>query len=314
MLGDMSVLQVPPRPAYVGEPPSQAGLLERDRALRGAQAHALGEVNRLVRTQAELGEALAHDIASLQAGGASIDLLERKNAQSGLLSQLVRTFSGRSAVLERRSATQALLRTYETASVRLRRAAAFADELQLCALSLQRDVGHVQQEWGAARDNARRAEERLAALREAQRTLERSAHGLDAFEADSLRDQLRFERNQEEILLSLYQATARICEQNVPKTRDLRDTVMSLHADMTRYVTTATGQLDAAGRHLQALGLAADAATVLRELHESMLELTTALEVTEDYLGQTKRLLADTLPALQARIDAQRELSALGDP
>ncbi len=313
MLGPMSRLALPPRPPYAGEPPSQAALLQRGRALHDAQHDALKHVDRLVRTQQQVGEDLAHDIAALRTGSESIDLLERQNQNAGLLAQLVRTFSGRNLLLERRSATQSLLTTYETASVRLRRAAAFADELHLCALGLQQDVGRLQSEWATARENDRLVTERLAAIRAAQTTLARSAHGLDPIEADTLADQLRFEHNQEEVRQSLYRATSRLCEENLPKTRELRDAVMSLHADMVRYVTTATGQVDAAGRHLQALGLAADAATVIRELQESMLELSTAMEVTEDFLAQTKALLGETLPALQARIDAQRELDALGD-
>ena len=77
---------------------------------------------------------------------------------------------------------------------------------------------------------------------------------------------------------------------------------MELHEGMAGYVMQAGSAVDAAGRKIQALGMAADAPVVVGELQESLAQLGSAMEVTQSYVEQTQQLLNRVLPDLSSRV------------
>ncbi len=300
--GDMgSAHPVPPRPRYRSEAPTQERLVDRNEALRKSHARALAEVGKLAETQEEMGRALSDELASLSAQGEAVEQLQDPGSQ-GLLDNLVRRFTRRRQLLARRSATEELVDRYEAVSTRLRRASAFTDELRLTALELQDEVQALHREIDDAAHDERLAAERVLALEEA---IEALRSDRDAPDRDRLLDTLRFELRQQGQVLELYRTTGDLCRQHLEPARALRDTVQKLQEEMQAFVLAATGQVDAAGRRIQALGAAADAPIVVGELQESLAELQEAMRATETYLSQTRDLIAHTLPELSRQITAE---------
>ena len=174
------------------------------------------------------------------------------------LDAIVRRFTRRRQLLERRSATEELVTRYEGVSARLRRASVFTDELRLTALELQAEVQELHADIDKAQDDARTAARRVIALEQA---IEQAA-SLPPAERDRVTDTLRFELRHEGQNLQLFKALGEMCGRHVEPARALRDTVQRLHEEMQSFVLAATGTVDAAGRRIQALGAAADAPVV----------------------------------------------------
>lgn len=292
---------VPPRPAYRSPDPSQERVVERQQRIGRNHERRLGEVGELARAQQDMGEALSTELGQLRAQGEALEAMDEGSA--GLLDSIVRRFTRRRQLLERRSATEGLVARYETVSTRLRSASAFTDELRLTALEIQAEVQELHADIDRAHHDARLAATRVLALEDAIATAERS----DAPDKERHLDTLRFELRHEAQNLRLFQAMAAMCERHVDPARGLRDTVQELHGEMQEFVLAATGTVDAAGRRIQALGAAADAPIVVHELRRSLDELQDAMAATETYLSHTRKLIAHTLPELSARITADTE-------
>ena len=116
--------------------------------------------------------------------------------------------------------------------------------------------------------------------------------------------------------MALFQAGADLCRQELEPARALRDTVLQLHEEMARYVMQATSSVNAAGRRIQALGVAADAPSVVAELNSSLQQLDAAMNATEHYLDQAQHLLTEVLPELSARVErdaSERRLDIADD-
>lgn len=302
----MAERTIPPRPDYRSPAPSQQVVVDRHQAIGRDHERRLGEVDRLARTQKDLGEALSQDLARLRAQGEAVGSLDQQDAAAtGLLDAIVRRFTRRRQMLDRRSATEGLVARYEVVSSRLRRASAFTDELRVTALELQAEVQELHADIDRAHHDARLAARRVLDLEEAVQALERD----DTSAPDVARhlDTLRFELRHESQNMRLFQAMASMCERHVEPARALRDTVQRLHEEMQDFVLAATGTVDAAGRRIQALGAAADAPLVVEELRRSLDELQDAMRATETYLSHTRTLIAHTLPELSARIIADTE-------
>lgn len=297
---------VPPRPSYRGEVPSQAALVHRNQKLAVAHRRTLDRVDELVRTQTQVGRDLTRDLGALSEKGHVLDDLETEMSQAGLLSGLMARITGRSTVLERRSATEALVDHYEMVSMRLRRASAFADDLRLCALELHEEVDELHQQLADGLANEKASAERVLALDKALQEVE----GTSA-DAARLRDKLDFELRQEALMLELFRASSEMARQHLDPARALRDTTMRLNEEMATFVLQATGAVNAAGRRIQALGMAADAPVVIGELQQSLEDLNQAMDITTSYVEQTQILLAEVLPQLSARLEAQREMDEI---
>ena len=292
--------RVPPRPDYRNEAPSQARLMERHQTLGTRHQTALTRVGDLARTQETVGQELSSELETLQVRGEAVEELQAPSSQ-GFLDGIVRRFTRRRTMLERRSAAESLVKQYEAVSVRLRRASAFTDELRLAALQLQSEVQELHQQIDDARHDGALAARRLLELERRLVTLE----GETAELRERQDDTLRFELRQEAQAMELYQAAERMCRQHLEPAKALRDTVQHLYEEMSSFVLAASGTVDAAGRRIQALGTAADAPVVVTELRESLDELKHAMRATEAYLSQTEKLIAHTLPELSARIEAE---------
>lgn len=304
-------MSTPPLVADKAAAPTQAALLGRQHALAASQRSALDRVNRLVTSQQEITRALSGGLQQMQQSGRELDALDAEERQKGILAAVTRAFSRRRAVLARKSIAEGLLDQYAEVSISLRRASAFADELHLCALELQEEVEQLHGEHARNRTGAMEAAERVMAL-EAE---------LDALEADEedtgLReDRLRFEERTTSSQMELYRAGASLCRQELGPARALRDTVLELHEEMSRFVLQATSSVNAAGRRIQALGVAADAPAVVAELNASLRQLDAAMNATEHYLDQAQDLLTRVLPELSARLEhdaAERRLDLADD-
>ena len=214
-------------------------------------------------------------------------------------------------VLARKSIAEGLLTQYEQVSISLRRGSAFADELQLCALELQEEVELLHTEQAQHLEGARKAAERVMEI-------EAALDGLDPSSPAGARqeDRLRFEERTTSNRMALFQAGADLCRQELEPARALRDTVLQLHEEMARYVMQATSSVNAAGRRIQALGVAADAPSVVAELNSSLQQLDAAMNATEHYLDQAQHLLTEVLPELSARVErdaSERRLDIADD-
>ncbi|MCP4806173.1 MAG: hypothetical protein GY913_05245 [Proteobacteria bacterium] len=289
-------------PKYRGAVPSQAALQQRRDGIHKRHKQALAKVDELVRTQAELGKALNGELKTLETHEIHLRELERQEADDSIWASLVQRFSARSAILGRKSVAEGLLRQYEVASTRLRQATAFSDELRLTALELQEQVDLLHDARVESKDNERTAARRVIDVERALGALEKGEHNFTAEEAARRIDQLTFTLRSESLNLELFRAAADLAKDSLSPTRALRDAVLELHEGMSGYVMNASGAVDSAGRRIQALGMAADAPTVVAELQESLTELGTAMEVTAAYVEETQRLLTDVLPDLSARI------------
>ncbi len=300
---------VPPPVQYQGERPTQAALQRRRAELRTGNRQALERANGLVRGQQEISQELSRELGELQDQGSHLQDIEAREQETGLLASLVRSLNRRQRLLERRSASAGLLEKYEAVTRRLSKAAAFTDELQFCALELQSAVEKLHDQVAMAERNRRRGAERIVALERSLGEIE-AAEGTVAGES-ALLDKLQFELRHEGLQIELFEAQARLLRDEVIPTKTLRDTMLDLYQEMAAFVQAARSNADAAGRRIQALGLAADAPIVVTELQASLDDLGTAMRATEQYVAQTQDLLVRVLPELSAKLEARAEAEAL---
>jgi hypothetical protein len=293
------------RPHYQGGTPSQAALLERRKALRTKYQRSMAQVTDLARSQRELSTELGNELSQIRAQADLLDDLDLREAESGLLAALTRAFARRRAILQRRSVAEGLLQRYETASQCLRRASAFSDELRLCALELQQQVDELHAELAKSEDNRLRAAEAVVSLDDAIAEMEDGPTAIDDGTRARKLDEYQFRQRSEALALELFQAAEELTRGELPPARALRDTVVELHEEMARFVLGAESAINTAGRRIQALGMAADAPTVVAELQTSMAELGAAMEATERYVEQAQHLLTHVLPELNAEMAAR---------
>ncbi len=294
----------PPPPRDEGDtPPSQADLLGRRSELEASHKAALARVNDLVQGQQAISRELSTGMTAMRESGKALDALDARQRQAGVLASLTRAFTRRRTILERKSIAEGLLEQYETVSVSLRRGSAFADELQLCALELQQQVDALHGDQAANLARARRAAERVMEIEAQLAAIEADVGRSDAERMRDM-DRLTFEERTTSTRAELYRAAAELARQELGPARQLRDTVLQLHGEMSRFVLQATSSVNAAGRRIQALGMAADAPAVVAELNASLQQLDSAMNATEHYLDQAQDLLTRVLPELSARIES----------
>ncbi len=290
---------------------SQRGLLERREALRSSHEAAFQQVASLAREQEQLSRSLGEELAGMQADGADLDALEAAQQASGILAALTRSLSRRRTILARRSVTESLLQRYEKASLRLREASAFCDELRLCGLELQQQVEGLHDELARLVADERTAAEQILAIEAALDLLDEGARPEDGSTPAAARERLGFQERTQAVALGLLKARAALVQQELGPAVQLRDTVMTLHEEVSRFVLQATSAVDTSGRRIQALGMAADAPTVVAELSESLTELGEAMQATEQYVRTAQDLVGRVLPELSARLEAEQQVEAV---
>ncbi len=291
------------RPRYEEEVPSQQELVKRRESLQVRHGDNVRRVADLARVQRELSADMGTDLGAIRDQASLLDELERRATDTSLLAVLTRAFARRNAILERRSVAEGLLHKYERASRCLRRASAFSDELRACALELQQHVDALHEQVEVASRDCKRAATAIVALDAAIQRLEAGSDEADQALLERRLDDLRFRLRSETLALELFEASRDLAMGEQPSTRALRDTVMELHEEMARFVLNAESAVNTAGRRIQALGMAADAPTVVGELRESMAELGQAMEATERYVEQAQHLLTHVLPDLNAELE-----------
>ncbi|HCH62847.1 MAG TPA: hypothetical protein DFR83_08590 [Deltaproteobacteria bacterium] len=301
-----SIRPVPPRPEYHHGEPSQAALQARKDALQTARTTALARVDGLVREQVDLSSGLHGDLAAMQSDGRELDALEAEQRETGLLARLQRTLNRRSAILARRSVSESLLGHYQTASRRLREASAFCDELSMCALELQDAVDTLHTDLVHTARDERASAERILSLEASLDGL--GSEGLSPEALRARQDRLTFEERSESTALTLLRSRHELVQRELEPVRQLRDTVMKLHDEMSGFVMQANSAVDTAGRRIQALGMAADAPMVVAELHASLENLSEAMQATELYVEAAQDLVTRVLPDLSARLAAQQDV------
>ncbi len=297
------------RPHYRGGTLSQEGLVKRREALQKRHVASVKRVAELSREQSELSEELGEELGGIRAQAEVLEALEQTQPDTGLVALLTRAFARRRAILQRRSVAEDLLRRYEGTSQCLRRAAAFTDELQRCALELQQQVDALHREAAGAVRNRTLAARAVLALEETIAELEAAAS--EDPEGERKLDELRFRQRTETLALELFTAADRLSRSELPAARALRDTVMELHEEMARFVLGAESAVNTAGRQIQALGMAADAHLVVQELQTSMADLDEAMQATQRYVAQAQHLLTNVLPDLNARIETRAEADSI---
>jgi len=311
-LASMSIKEkLAARPRYEGDAPSQASLVERRDTLRVRHHETLSTVNELVASQQQISQELGEDLAAMQSGGARLDEIQAKESQAGMMATLARTFNRRRMILERRSVSEELLHRYEHVSRRLRQASAFSDELRLTALKLHEEVEMLHEECARALRNEQLGARRIMELESELRTLEGGASELSGIELERMMDLLQFEERTESLSVELFRAQALLLRQEVAPARALRDTVMGMYEEMSQFVLAATARVNAAGRKIQALGVAADAPLVINELNESLAELDVAMEATEVYVAQAQELLTRVLPEISRQLKVSTAANAI---
>lgn len=301
-------VHVPAALSYAAGPPTTRQLQERRDALKVSHDASLEQVSRLALDQARLSEGLGEELAGMQTDGLTLTELEARERETGILAALSRTLNRRRTVLARRSVGESLLRRYEAASQRLRESSAFCDELRLCGLDLQAQVDGLHVELGRVREDARAAAGRVVALDEAMDAIDAGASLPEGTTRAQLRERVAFDERTQAAALDLLRARERLLAQELGPARELRDTVLTLHEELSRFVLKATSAVDTSGRQIQALGMAADAPTVVAELHDSLAELGTAMQATERYVRAAQQLVGDTLPRLSAELEADQGL------
>lgn len=275
-------------------------LVDRRLQADAFRTRSLEQVERLAATQAELGRELRTELDALQRQGHALESLEAEG-QGGVIDALLRRITGRRLALERRNATEALVRRYEAVSIRLRRAASFTDELRLTTLQLHDQVQSMHHERTSARTGVERSA-RLVLDIEREIAVHESGEPCAA-----TLDDLQFEHRRQSQAMQIGQAAEALLTQEILTAQQLRSTVQDLHDEMQHFVLSATQLLDGAGRRIQALGAAADAPVVVSELQHSLTELDEAMRATELYLENLGTLVSHDLPDLSARIQAQAE-------
>lgn len=290
---------------------SQASLQQRQEQVQDRQRRAIARVGTLLVTQRRVGAELGAGLKLLGQHRAALGRMERQTADASLLSTLVRPFTARRSALARRSIAEGLLHQYERVSVRLREAVAFSDELALSSLELQDEVDRLHDELAEAQRLQRVAAERIVACERELAAVEAADPALPAEETARRRDRLVFDLRTEGVTLDLLRAAAQLCRHHLPAARSLRDTVLRLHEEMAHYVVSATHTVNAAGRRIQGVGMLADAPIVVAELQEGLHELDLAMRATVDYVERSQVLLAEVLPSLTARLEADTEAGAL---
>lgn len=268
------------------------------------------QVDELARKHQVVGQKLGEDMRSLTERGHALEALEVEDQQTGLISELMRRLSRRSAMLERRSATEGLLAQYEVVDVRVREASAFCDELGLCARQLQADVDQLHQDLADSRQGQRTSARRVIDLENELRAL-RKDESLSPEELARREDALSFELKSSSISMDLHRARERLCRTHLDPTRELRDLVQRLHEEMAQFVLSAAATTEEAGRRIQALGMVADAPAVVAELSQSLSDLETATKDTTRYIEATQQLITSVLPELSARLEAHVETDQL---
>ncbi len=297
------------RPAYVGDQLTHATLAKRREEVQSRHQRALGQVSDLYSTQQEISDELGKGLERMKNHGEELDRIREEESQTGFIASIMRPFTARQRVLARKSVAEALLAQYETVSVRLREATSFSDDLKLCALEMQDEVDRLHRDHAAAIHNKKLAAQRVLDIEAELASLE-SDSSLNAAERARRHDQLTFELRTETIALDLFDASAIQCKQHLEPARTLRDTVLELHEDMAKYVLSATQTVNAAGRRIQGLGMMADAPVVVSELQASIEELNVAMEATAEYVESSRHMIAEVLPELSRRLEAEAAMDA----
>lgn len=279
-------------------PLSQLQLVDRHGELRQAHERTLSKVEDLVREQQQVSTHLSQGLSEMQSKGAQLDQV---GSETGLVARITRLLSRRSEVLARRSISEALVGIHEKSVVDLRRASTVTDHLKRTAAELNLEAEGLHHERVQARQMLKET---------AQRVLKLEAE-LDLLQADRAADHsqeidsIEFEERSVSGDVLLIRAHIELCTDELGEAQDLRDTVQTMHEDMARFVLGATKAVNGAGRRIQSLGMAADAATVVIELNESMLQLDVAMQETSRYLLAADDLLTRVLPGMNAKLSAK---------
>lgn len=297
------------RPHYRGGMLSQEKLVARRDNLKRKHRESVKRVEELSREQEQLSAELGAELGGISAQAEVLDTLQQAEPDSGLVALLTRAFARRRVILQRRSVAEDLLRRYEATSQSLRRAAAFTDELQRCALEIQQQVDALHREAVDAVQNRTLAAQAVLALEDSIAELEDGTSGDP--EKERKLDALRFRQRSETLALELFAASDKLARAELPAARSLRDTVQDLHQEMARFVLGAESAVNATGRQIQALGMAADAHLVVHELKASMADLDEAMAATQRYVAQAQHLLAHVLPDLNAQIETRAAVDGL---
>jgi len=276
---------------YKGTGISVRSLEETIHTERGLQNDKVKELNQMGERNLELQRALTEEMDKLRDLS---EAMQKSRSQQGVLRGfLSRLGLTKDAVLSRRSIEQLLRRQYELSALRLKEAAELADRLEVAKVELYDEIERLGAKVLASAEDEETAARLVLGLRDELGELEVKLHQCDGTTA--LARKLQLERDQIKRQIAEHSTRLKISStaedrlaRLVDNTRNLAETIASLQADVTRYVTAAGEKMDLIAGQIQAIGAAADASMVMLELKESLDALTDSVNHTTRFVVETQ--------------------------
>ncbi len=212
----------------------------------------------------------------------------------------------------RRSVEDALRRQFETSMYRMREAADFADRLEAARVDLYDEIDRLNQKIINASKNEEMAAEFVFELREVETSLEIKMSTLDPTSTESRTLQAQLDRTrrllaEHTMKFRLYNTAEDRLDKLRENTRQLVDMIGHLQSDITRYVTAASEKLDLVSGQIQAIGAAADAASVMLELRESLQVMTESMNHATRFVAETQQYFRENVDAMIGELDLYDE-------
>ncbi len=212
----------------------------------------------------------------------------------------------------RQSVEDALRKQFETSMFRMREAADFADRLEAARIDLYDEVDRLNQKIISSSTNEEKAAAFVFELREVESAIEFKLSTLDPTSTESRTLQAQLDRSRR--LLAEHTMKFRLyntAEDRLAKlrenTRQLVKMIGHLQSDITRYVTAASEKLDLVSGQIQAIGAAADAASVMLELRESLQVMTESMNHATRFVAETQQYFRENVDAMIGELDLYDE-------
>ncbi len=212
----------------------------------------------------------------------------------------------------RRSVEDTLRRQFETSMFRMREAADFADRLEAARADLYDELDRLNQKIIDSSANEESAAEYVFELRELENALDLELEMRDPTSTESRtlqakRDRTRRLLAEHTMKFRLYNTAEDRLVKLRENTRQLVDMIGHLQSDITRYVTAASEKLDLVSGQIQAIGAAADAASVMLELRESLQVMTESMNHATRFVVETQQYFRDNVDTMIGELNLYDE-------
>lgn len=274
--------------------------IQKERALQTEQVESLSNF----RSQNEtLQASLATELERFKSLTSELNRVEAKEASFWSFLPW-----NRSTTQSRKSIEDLLRRQYETSVLRLREAADFADRLDAARIDLYDELDRLNQkiiDSAQGEENAANYVLELQNLRDdvETRLLDNDLSNADRRILQSQRDKTRRLLAEHTTRFKLYATAEDRLASLRENTRQLAEMIGHLQADITRYVTAASEKLDLVSGQIQAIGAAADAASVMLELRDSLNIMTESMNQATRFVTETQQYFRENVDAMVEELD-----------